>query len=90
MLRIFGDEFAEGADALRILIVGMIVPVMVGTVGFILIMAGRTGWDLAVYVASFAIDIGLAFALARPDGARDPRRGDRAGGARSRSARSPG
>ena len=37
----------EGEPALRILIVGMIVPVMVGTVGFILIMAGRTGWDLA-------------------------------------------
>jgi hypothetical protein len=45
----------------------MIVPVIVGTVGFILIMAGRTGWDLAVYVASFAIDVGVAFALARPE-----------------------
>ena len=57
----------QGEEALRILIVGMIVPVMVGTVGFILIMAGRTGWDLLVYVGAFAIDIGLAFALARPD-----------------------
>ncbi|HEY7754815.1 MAG TPA: MATE family efflux transporter [Actinomycetota bacterium] len=67
VLRIFGDEFVAGEDALRILIVGMIVPVMVGTVGFILIMAGRTGWDLVVYVGSFAIDLGLAFWLAGPD-----------------------
>ncbi|HEY6567058.1 MAG TPA: polysaccharide biosynthesis C-terminal domain-containing protein, partial [Actinomycetota bacterium] len=49
------------------LIVGMIVPVMVGTVGFILIMAGRTGWDLLVYVGGFAIDVGLALLLARPE-----------------------
>jgi O-antigen/teichoic acid export membrane protein len=40
---------------------------MVGTVGFILIMAGRTGWDLVVYVGGVAIDVGLALALARPD-----------------------
>jgi O-antigen/teichoic acid export membrane protein len=65
-LRIFGPEFTSGADALRILILGMIVPVMVGTVGFILIMAGRTGWDLVVYLAGFAIDIGVALALAGP------------------------
>jgi O-antigen/teichoic acid export membrane protein len=67
VLRIFGAEFVQGEDALRILIVGMIVPVMVGTVGFILIMAGRTGWDLLVYVAGFTIDVALALALARPE-----------------------
>jgi O-antigen/teichoic acid export membrane protein len=67
VLRVFGPEFTSGKDALRILIVGMIVPVMVGTVGFILIMAGRTGWDLVVYVGGVAIDVGLALALARPD-----------------------
>jgi O-antigen/teichoic acid export membrane protein len=66
VLRIFGRDFVQGEGALRILIVGMIVPVMVGTVGFILIMAGRTGWDLLVYVGGFAIDVGLALALARP------------------------
>ena len=45
----------------------MIVPVMVGTVGFILIMAGRTGWDLLVYIGGFTIDVGLALPLARPE-----------------------
>jgi O-antigen/teichoic acid export membrane protein len=67
VLRIFGGEFTEGADALRILIIGMIVPVMVGTVGFILIMAGRTGWDLLVYAGGFAVDLTVAFVLARPE-----------------------
>lgn len=67
VLRIFGPDFVQGQDALRILIVGMIVPVMVGTVGFILIMAGRTGWDLLVYMAGFVIDVGVALVLARPE-----------------------
>jgi O-antigen/teichoic acid export membrane protein len=67
VMRIFGSGFSDGAGALRILIVGMIVPVMVGTVGFILIMAGRTGWDLLVYLAAFAIDVSLALLLARPE-----------------------
>jgi len=67
VLRIFGAEFTGGEAALRILIVGMIVPVMVGTVGFILIMAGRTGWDLLVYVAAFGVDVAVALWLARPE-----------------------
>jgi O-antigen/teichoic acid export membrane protein len=67
VLRIFGADFVEGEAALRILIVGMIVPVMVGTVGFILIMAGRTGWDLLVYMGAFAIDVGIALVLAGPN-----------------------
>ncbi len=66
VLRVFGTEFVEGETALRILIIGMIVPVMVGTVGFILIMAGRTGWDLVVYMGGFAIDVAIALLLARP------------------------
>jgi len=67
VLRIFGKEFVAGASAMRMLIIGMIVPVMVGTVGFILIMVGRTGWDLLVYMGGFAIDIGVALVLARPE-----------------------
>ena len=67
VLRIFGKDFGSGAGALRILIIGMIVPVMVGTVGFILIMAGRTGWDLLVYLGGFAIDVSVALLLARPE-----------------------
>ena len=67
VLRLFGRGFETGAPALRIVALGMIVPVIVGTVGFILIMAGRTGWDLLVYVAAFAIDVAVALTLARPE-----------------------
>jgi O-antigen/teichoic acid export membrane protein len=67
VLRIFGGKFGAGRNALLILIAGMLVPVCVGTVGFILIMVGRTGWDLMVYAAAFVIDVTVAFFLARPD-----------------------
>jgi O-antigen/teichoic acid export membrane protein len=67
VLHVFGADFVEGEDALRIMIVGMIVPVIVGTVGFILIMAGRTGWDLLVYMGGFVLAIGIAMAVAGPD-----------------------
>ena len=39
---------------------GLIFPVVVGTVGFILIMVGRTGWDLLVYMGSFVTAVGIA------------------------------
>lgn len=67
ILRVFGGEFGGGQDALLILIAGMVVPVSVGAVGFILIMVGRTGWELTVYAASFVVDITVAFVLARPE-----------------------
>ena len=50
IMRVYGNEFVAGKAALQILIIGLIVPVIVGTVGFILIMVGRTGWDLLVYM----------------------------------------
>jgi O-antigen/teichoic acid export membrane protein len=67
VLQLFDGASPDGEAALRILIVGMIVPVMVGTVGFILIMAGRTGSDLVIYVGSFGIDLAIAITLARPE-----------------------
>jgi O-antigen/teichoic acid export membrane protein len=63
VLLMFGGVFDQGTTALRILLVGQAVNVAVGSVGFILIMVGRTGWDLSVYAASFVLEIGLAFAL---------------------------
>src|SRR4029077_5875723 len=55
--------------ALRILLIGQSVNVAVGSVGFILIMVGRTGWDLTVYAGSFLLDLVLAFVLAPRFGA---------------------
>jgi O-antigen/teichoic acid export membrane protein len=63
VLRVFGAGFGSGTTALRILLIGQFVNVAVGSVGFILIMVGRTGWDLSVYAGSFALDLVLALAL---------------------------
>jgi len=70
VLQVFGSKFSTGTTPIRILLVGQAVNVAVGSVGFILIMVGRTGWDLVVYAASFLVDLGVAFALAPHLGAR--------------------
>jgi O-antigen/teichoic acid export membrane protein len=62
-LRLFGSDFGAGQTALLILLLGQLVNVATGTVGFVLIMVGRTGWDLVVYAASVAFDIGAAILL---------------------------
>jgi O-antigen/teichoic acid export membrane protein len=62
-LRLFGAEFGAGQTALLILLLGQLVNVATGTVGFVLIMVGRTGWDLVVYALSVAFDIGAAVLL---------------------------
>jgi O-antigen/teichoic acid export membrane protein len=63
ILTIFGAGFTTGTTALRILLVGQLVNVAVGSVGFILIMVGRTGWDLTVYAGSFLLDLAIAVVL---------------------------
>lgn len=62
-LRIFGAEFSGGQTALLILLAGQFVNIATGSVGFVLIMVGRTGWDLVVYGASLALNLALAFWL---------------------------
>lgn len=63
VLRAFGGGFEVGGTALRVVLVGQLVNVAVGGVGFILVMVGRTGWDLVVYALSFLLDLGVAVAL---------------------------
>ena len=43
--------------------IGQAINVSVGAAGFVLIMAGRTGWDLIVYSLSATLDLTLAFLL---------------------------
>lgn len=64
VLRMFGEGFIGGETALLILLGGQLVNIAAGSVGFVLIMIGRTGWDLAVYAGSLALDLVLAFWLA--------------------------
>jgi O-antigen/teichoic acid export membrane protein len=63
-LRVFGAEFAGGSTALLILLAGQFVNIATGSAGFVLIMAGRTGWDLAVHTFSLTTSLTLAFLLA--------------------------
>jgi O-antigen/teichoic acid export membrane protein len=63
VLRIFGSEFSGGETALLILAAGQLINIATGSVGFVLIMVGRTGWDLLVYAGSLAMNLGLAFWL---------------------------
>jgi O-antigen/teichoic acid export membrane protein len=63
VLKVFGSQYDIGADWLRILLVGQIVNVSVGAAGFVLIMVGRTTWDLLVYASSFAVDVLIAVLL---------------------------
>ena len=66
ILHVFGGEVFEGGTAaLRILVIGQAINVSVGAAGFVLIMAGRTGWDLIVYALSAAFDVALSLILIR-------------------------
>lgn len=62
-LKLFGSGFSGGQVALLILVAGQLVNVATGSVGFVLIMVGRTGWDLAVYAGSLVLNVGLALWL---------------------------
>lgn len=62
-LRIFGSGFTGGQTPLLIVLAGQFVNIATGSVGFVLIMVGRTGWDLVVYAGSLALNLGLAFWL---------------------------
>ena len=63
VLRLFGSDFAGGRAALLIVLAGQFINIATGSVGFVLIMVGRTGWDLVVYAASLALNLVLAFWL---------------------------
>lgn len=63
VLRLFGAGFTAGETALLIVLAGQFVNIATGSVGFVLIMVGRTGWDLAVYAGSLASNLALAFWL---------------------------
>jgi O-antigen/teichoic acid export membrane protein len=63
VLKLFGGEFSDAKGALLILLGGQLFNIATGSVGFVLIMAGRTGWDLLVYAGSLVFDLVLAFWL---------------------------
>lgn len=63
VLKVFGGSYDAGTSWLRILLIGQLVNVSVGAAGFVLIMVGRTGWDLLVYALAFLLDLAVAIVL---------------------------
>ncbi len=65
VLRLFGGDFStpRAQTGLLILLAGQTVNVLVGSVGFVMVMVGRTGWDALVYTASIAVDLLLCLWL---------------------------
>jgi O-antigen/teichoic acid export membrane protein len=64
VLALFGPDFSSGRDAVLILLIGQFFNAASGSGGLVLIMIGRTGYDLAVYAGSLVIALVLALLLA--------------------------
>jgi O-antigen/teichoic acid export membrane protein len=63
LLRVFGQEFVAGQDALVILSLGMLVNMGTGNCHIVLLMAGKSSWNLVNTVVSIAVNVTLALLL---------------------------
>ncbi|MGK5534162.1 MATE family efflux transporter, partial [Streptomyces sp. URMC 129] len=63
VLRVFGEEFADGADALSILAVAMLLNLATGNVNTVLLMAGKSRWTALNTVVALAVNVGLNLLL---------------------------
>jgi O-antigen/teichoic acid export membrane protein len=63
LLRVFGSEFVAGQGALVILSLGMLVNMGTGNCHIVLLMAGKSSWNLANTFVSVTLNIGLGFLL---------------------------
>jgi len=63
VLRLFGDEFAAGLPALKILVLGNIADVLVGSVGFILMVTGHQWYAFKVLFLMVLLNVLLNYLL---------------------------
>jgi O-antigen/teichoic acid export membrane protein len=63
LLRVFGDDFTSGDSALVILSLAMLLNMGTGTVGVVLLMAGKSSWNLANTAAALVMNVCLNFML---------------------------
>lgn len=63
LLSIFGTGFSDGATALRILALAMLVATAAGNSQTVLLMSGRSGWQLVNKSVLLALNIGLNVVL---------------------------
>lgn len=63
LLRVFGHKFSGGASSLEILAVAMVVATGIGPVDVVLLMGGRSFWNLFNVAVALALDIGISLVL---------------------------
>jgi O-antigen/teichoic acid export membrane protein len=63
ILGIFGDEYTEGASVVLILSLAMTVATACGVVSIVLIMAGKTVWNLWNTLLALVLNVGLDLLL---------------------------
>jgi O-antigen/teichoic acid export membrane protein len=68
VLRLFGPEFVEGAPALVIISLGMLVNIATGNVNVVLLMGGKSVWNLANTGAALVTNVVLNLILIPPLG----------------------
>jgi O-antigen/teichoic acid export membrane protein len=68
VLGIFGEEFTAGATALTILSLAMLIDMATGPVTTVLLMAGKSAWNLYNMATTLAVNIGLNVLLIPPFG----------------------
>ena len=61
VLSVFGPEFVSGAPALVVLCVASMINVAVGNAQTVLLMAGKSSWQLAVTALAFAVQLTVGF-----------------------------
>jgi len=68
LMSAFGPNFVDGADALAILALGMLITMTVGPISALLLMGGRSSWNLFNTAAALAVNVGLSVVLIPPLG----------------------
>ena len=63
ILRIYGEDFVAGGLALTVMSLAVLVNLGTGNVQTVLLMAGRSSWNLANMAAALAINFGLGLLL---------------------------
>lgn len=64
LLQVFGPEFTAGATALTILSLAMLIDLGTGTIGVVLLMGGKSWWNLFNMAVALTLNIGLNLVLA--------------------------
>ncbi len=63
LLRVFGPAFTSGQDALAILAVAMLVNLGTGNVTVVLLMGGKSSWNLVNTAVAIGLNVGLNLLL---------------------------